>query len=50
MTVVSLFCAYVYAFILYNIFCMSTGKNYTKENVCQELKAFGIETFKEMQV
>ncbi|XP_073696904.1 vitamin D-binding protein [Garra rufa] len=24
------------------------GKNYTKENVCQELKAIGIETFKEM--
>uniref|UniRef100_A0A673NMK5 Vitamin D-binding protein n=1 Tax=Sinocyclocheilus rhinocerous TaxID=307959 RepID=A0A673NMK5_9TELE len=42
-----LFCAY--AIILYNIFCISTGKNYAKENVCQELKAIGIEKFKEIQ-
>ncbi len=45
-----LFCAHAYSIILYNIFCISTGKNYAKENVCQELKAIGIEKFKEMQV
>uniref|UniRef100_A0A8C2D2H5 Vitamin D-binding protein n=1 Tax=Cyprinus carpio TaxID=7962 RepID=A0A8C2D2H5_CYPCA len=32
---------------LYNIY-ISAGKNYAKENVCQELKAIGIEKFKEM--